>query len=302
MSSYNAAPDQAAIAAGARARVSWSAIFAGVVIVVAIEILLSTLGTGIGLGFVNTQAGNTPDASSFGTGAGIWWLATTIVALVVGGFSASRLAGVPTRFDGVLHGAVIWGVTTLLTLYLLSSAVGGLLGGAFSAVGGTVSAVGSAAGDGAKALVPSAQQATGLSPDMIQQQADGLLQGPTPQDPATMSRADAVKAIGQSIPNLVSGGDSANAAKQRITDIVAAQAHISPQDAQQRVTDAQARFDRARADAAQKAKQAADATAKAGSRASFLAFAGLLVGAVAATIGGALASPRRVVFSDGPYR
>ena len=53
-------------------RISWGALFGGVILVVAIELLLALLGAGIGLGTVNVNAGSTPDASSFGIGAGLW--------------------------------------------------------------------------------------------------------------------------------------------------------------------------------------------------------------------------------------
>ena len=288
---------QEGVPAGTHRRVSWSAIFAGVVLVMAIQVLLGVLGAGVGLGFVSPKAGTTPGASSFGIGAGVWWLVSTVIALIVGGYVAARLAGVPTRFDGVLHGLVIWGLALLLTVYLVTSAGGGLIGGAFSVIGGTVSAAGSAigstasaAGSGAKDILPQIEQTTGINPYVLQKQAESILQGSTPQDPASMSRADAVKAIGQALPDLVSGGDKAEAAKQRITDIVAAQAHISP-EAQKRVADAQTRLTDLKNQAVQTAKQAADTSAAAASCASFLAFIGLLIGAIAAGIGGGLASP-----------
>ena len=38
-------------------RISWAAIFGGVILAVAIQLLLSLLGAGVGLGTVNTNAG-----------------------------------------------------------------------------------------------------------------------------------------------------------------------------------------------------------------------------------------------------
>ena len=61
-------------------RISWAAIFGGVVLVVAVQLLLSMLGAGIGLGTVNTNAGFTPDASSFGIGASVWWVVSSVHA------------------------------------------------------------------------------------------------------------------------------------------------------------------------------------------------------------------------------
>lgn len=53
-------------------RISWGAILGEVILVVAVQLLLSLLGAGIGLDTANTNAGTTPDASSLGIGAGAW--------------------------------------------------------------------------------------------------------------------------------------------------------------------------------------------------------------------------------------
>ena len=111
-------------------RISWAAIFGGVILIVAIQLLLSLLGAGIGLGTVDTNAGSTPSPSSLGLGAGIWWVVSSCIALVAGGYVAAWLAGIELRFDGMLHGLVAWGIATLLTFWLLTSAIGGLIGGA----------------------------------------------------------------------------------------------------------------------------------------------------------------------------
>lgn len=280
-------------------RASWFAIFAGIVLVLAVEVLLDVLGAGVGLGLINPGGSATPSAASFSIGAGIWWLVSSIIALVFGGYAAARLARVASRWDGVLHGLVIWGAAVLITVYLLTSAIGGVIGGAFSALGGTASAVGSiaggtasAAGSAAKAVLPQVEQATGINPNVLQQQAEIIFQSPTPPDPASMNRPDAVKAVAQALPDLLSGGSKGAAAQRRITDIVAAQAHISPQDAQKRVAEAQARLTDLKNQAVQTARRIADAGAAAASHASLWAFVALLIGAIAAGIGGALASPQ----------
>jgi hypothetical protein len=91
---------------GVQQRISWRALIAGLVIVVAIQLLLATLGAGIGLGMIHQQSSNTPDAANFTMGAGLWWLVSNLVALLVGGYLTARLAGVGSRYDGMLHGLV----------------------------------------------------------------------------------------------------------------------------------------------------------------------------------------------------
>ena len=199
-------------------RISWGAVFGGVVLALAVQILLSLLGAGVGLGTVNVAAGSTPDASSLGLGAGLWWVVSTMLALFAGGYAAAWLAGNEIRFDGVLHGLVAWGITTILTLYLLGAAIGGLIGGGASAIGGVASAAGGTVKDAAAPVA----RTFGVSPDMIQQQAQAYLQ-PTNTDPATMSATDAQKAIARDLVTYERGGADAPAARADIIAITAAQ-------------------------------------------------------------------------------
>src|SRR3954451_14244561 len=112
------------------------------------------------------------------------------IALGLGGYVAAWLAGIEIRFDGMLHGLITWGVAMLLTIYLLTSAVGGIIGGGCSALGGIASAAGSGVKEAAKPIA----QAAGVSPAILQQQAQAYLQ-PTNPDPATMTSSDAQKEI-----------------------------------------------------------------------------------------------------------
>lgn len=274
-------------------RVSWQAIFAGVIVAISIQVLLSMLGAGIGLGMVHTNASTTPNAGSFGMGAGLWWLVSNLIAMAAGGYVAAWLAGIALRFDGMLHGLVTWGITLLLSLYLLTSAVGSLIGGALTVTGSTLSAAGTAVKDAA----PQVAQAAGLSPEMIQQQAEAYLQ-PANADPAAMSAQDAQKAIASDLATYAGGGADAAAAKDHIVTIMAAQMHVSKDVAAKKFDDAQAKLTQAKDQAIQTAKTAADNSASAASTGSFMAFGAFLLGAIAAALGGAAAVQRRVFVTD----
>jgi hypothetical protein len=278
-------------------RISWAAVVGGVVLVVVLQLLFSLLGAGVGLNTVNTNAGSTPMASTLGIGAGIWWILTSCLAIGVGGFVAAWFAGVEMRFDGVLHGLVTWGIATILTIWLLTSAVGSVVGGGFSALGSVASATGGSVSDAAKPLA----QAAGVSPDMIQQQAQAYLQ-PTNPDPATMSPQDAQKAVATNLTTYAGGGADAPAAKERIIDIMAAQMKISHDDAAKKFDNAQAKLQQTRDKAVQTAKDAADASASAASKASFGGFIVVLLGGLAAAFGGSMAVQRRYLVSQRTVR
>ena len=275
---------------GARARVAWSAIFAGVVLVFAVELLLNALGAGIGLSLVHPDSGGDPSPGAFGAGAGLWLLVSTVLAFVFAGFAAARMAGAPSHFDGMLHGLVVWGLTLLAALYMLGSAAGGLIGGVFHIAGGAASM----AGGGISATAPQVAQAAGVDAVAVQDQLQAYM-GPTVTDPTQMTPQDAQKAMAKELPDLAAGGDRAAAAKERMIPIIAAQQHVSNDEAAHRFDEGQARFVRDRDAGVQKAKQVAQASAAGASTASYLTFAALLIGALAASLGGFLATPRHGV-------
>ena len=276
-------------------RIAWGALFGGVIIAVAVQLLLSLLGAGVGLGTVNVNAGTTPSASGLGTGAGLWWVISSCIALFIGGYTSAWMAGIAVRFDGILHGLVTWGMATLLTVYLLSSAIGSIVGGGFSALGSVTSAAGSGISSAAKPIA----QAAGISPDMVQQQAKAYLQPAASENPATMSPQEAQKEVASNLMTYEQGGADAPAAKARIIDITAAQTKMSREDATKKFDDAQAKIQQTMNETKQKAKDAADATASDASKAAFGGFAVLLLGLIAAVIGGALAVQRRVLVTTG---
>jgi len=277
-------------------RISWAAIFGGVIVVVALQLLLSLLGAGIGLGTVDTNAGSTPAASSLGIGAGLWWVVSSCFALLAGGYVAAWLAGIEIGFDGALHGVITWGISTLITMWLLTSAIGGVIGGGFSALGSVSSAAGSGISQAAKPLA----DAAGVSPDMVQQQAQAYLK-PTNTDPATMSPQDAQKEVGSNLATYIGDGAGAPAAKERIVAIMAAQRKISHDEAARQFDDAQAKLKQTRDQAVQMAKNAADASANAASKTAFAGFVVLLLGLIAAAVGGSLAVQRRVLVSHRTF-
>jgi hypothetical protein len=157
-------------------RISWGAIFAGVVVALVVQMVFSLLGLGIGMGAINPMESN--PLQGLGTGALIWWVASMLISLFVGGYVAGRLAGFPRNEEGILHGVLTWSVFTLFSFFLLTSAVGGI----FNVVGNTVSQSLSIAGQKvnpseAKDRITQELQQRGLSPEEIQKQ----LQNPDAQ-------------------------------------------------------------------------------------------------------------------------
>ncbi|MCF5429373.1 hypothetical protein GIV88_25915, partial [Pseudomonas syringae] len=118
-------------------RISWSAILAGVVLAMVVSLLLNLLGTAIGSASIDPMQEANP-LSGIGTGAGIWVVVSSVISLFVGGWAAGRLA----QREGAFHGLLVWASVSLITVYLVSSAVTGVVRGGLNLAGSGMSALG----------------------------------------------------------------------------------------------------------------------------------------------------------------
>ncbi|QQL49992.1 YrzE family protein [Mucilaginibacter ginkgonis] len=121
-----------------RQRISWPAIFAGLILAVLTQLLLMLLGVAIGMSTVDAVGHDTP-GTALALGSGIWSAVSFIISLFVGGWVAGRLAKDKHTSESVIHGLLVAGLMFILTFYLLSSAIGSIVGGAGKMVGNAVS-------------------------------------------------------------------------------------------------------------------------------------------------------------------
>ncbi len=140
--------------------ISWGAIFGGVVVVLATQMMLSLLGISFGAGSINPLEETNPMAG-LGLGSAIWFGLATLLALFAGGWVSGRLASLGSPTDSALHGVLTWGLSTLVVTYLLTSAVGGILSGTAGIIGQTASMV----GQSAKWIAPEIAKAVGMGAD-----------------------------------------------------------------------------------------------------------------------------------------
>lgn len=120
-------------------RLSWAGIWGGVLMAVGTLLLLAALGVAVGITAVDP--GQT-QASTFGTGAGIWAGASLLIALFLGGLVSTRAGFITDRTTGFFEGALVWVVSILLMGYLATSGMSMVASGAFSLIGGASQAVG----------------------------------------------------------------------------------------------------------------------------------------------------------------
>lgn len=257
-------------------RVSWGAILAGVVTALVAQLILNMIGIGVGASTLDPMTNDNPAASTFSIGAGIWWALSGVAAAFVGGYVASRLSGQPKESTGGWHGLTSWAATTLLVFYLLSTAVGSLVGGAFSTVSGALGGLGRTAGSAVQTAAPALANTT--DPFAFLNRAVRS----TGTDPAAL-RDDATAAI----RDLLTGDASkANDARERAAQALARSQNIPVEEARTRVAGYEKQYRDTLEATKRQAVEAADTAAKAVSRGALLGSLALLLGALASWFGG----------------
>jgi hypothetical protein len=108
--------------------ISWPAVFASLAVGISVMLLLTLAGVAIGVSVVEPGADG-PRAITMA--AATWQTISMLVAAIVAGYVAARLSGLRRTADGVLHGAVSWGATTILYAALATTALGTLTAGMF---------------------------------------------------------------------------------------------------------------------------------------------------------------------------
>jgi hypothetical protein len=261
-------------------KVSWGAVLAGVVVALVTQLILNLIGIGIGASTLDPGAGamENPSASGFSISAGIWWSLAGVIAAFVGGYASGRLAGKPKESTAGWHGLTTWALTTLVVFYLLTSAVGGILGGAYRTVTGIASAAGGAAQTAAQVAAPALSGVTDPF-SSIEQALRGSTGG---NDPAALRDA-AIAAMRAAV-----SGDEAKAqeARERAAQAIAKAQNIPVEQARTQVQQYEQQYRAAVAQAKDKATQVADAASKAVSRGALFGSLALLLGAIAGWLGG----------------
>ncbi|MEX2491615.1 MAG: hypothetical protein WD425_07615 [Nitrospirales bacterium] len=321
--------DQRTIQPAAVRRISWAAIFAGVIIVLVVQLSLSLLGIGIGTSTIDPLEGESPTASNFSIGAAIWWILASVIALIAGGWVAGRLAGMPQQTDGLLHGLITWGAATLLTVYFLTTSVGSILGGTFGVIGSALSATGQGLSGFAPMItdtVTSQFQKTDMTWEDIKQEAQTLLRQTGKEDLQPESLRNTAENTGEKIKESArqaatapqqtdtelltmlerltrKGKDVASEVdREAVVNVLVARTQMSRPEAERTVErwtatyeNAMAQYDKLKGQAGQQAREVADSTAEAVSEAAIWTFLAMVLGAAAAAAGGAIGAPRDLI-------
>ena len=308
-------------------RISWSAVFAGVIAALIIHILLGILGTAIGATTIDPQQEQNP-LQHLGTGALIWTGVSMLIAMGVGSYVAGRLA----QREGAMHGLLMFGVSTILTLWLAITLATGVIGGAFNILGAGVNAVGNGISAAAPSLTNMAKeklQESNINLDDLKNELQTTLRqtGKTELQPENLQRDvnnEANNAQNQAeqtaqnpqnadndLANWLKGvmnrhSDTLQAAdRDALKNIIKARTGKSDQEVEQIVTQTEESYKKAvqqyqelKQQAEQKAREVAEQAAAATAKASWFTFFMLVIEAVLAALLGRVGrrtQPRQVL-------
>lgn len=263
-------------------QISWGAVFAGVAVALVLQVILNMVGLGVGLSTVDPVARDTPSAGALSAAAGIWLVVSGIVASAIAGYIAGRLSGKPSATTTAYHGLVAWALSTLVVVYLVSSAATGLFGGAVSTVSGALGGVGkTVSGSIQTAVQTAAPSLNNINDPMarIENQVRGSLGG---QDPAAL-RDSTISALRSALSD-----DPAQqaAAVDKAADALSKAQGVPFDQAKAEVVNYQQQYKDMVVKAKEQARQAADTTAKTVSRGALFGALALLLGALAAFFAG----------------
>jgi hypothetical protein len=154
-------------------RIKWSAVFAGWIVGLALQMAMTLAGLGLGAWDVDLH--DASPGEGIPVGAALWTGLSMLVSAFAGGYLTARLSGSIHRNDGLYHGIVVWGVNWLVFAWLTTTAMAAMIGGAFSVFGSTLQTVGQAL---SHPDVPAVSGTTGrvnLSVDDLRREIESVL-------------------------------------------------------------------------------------------------------------------------------
>ena len=261
-------------------------------------ILLYALGLALGLSSVDPA--DPASAKSAGIGTGIWSLIAPLIALFVGGLVASRTAGVVDKMGGAIHGAVLWGLTTLVGVVVMGMAISSLMGAVFNvgktAVGAAGTAVAGAASQGGN--VANVAKSFGINAD----DALGPVNQRLRQEGKPAVTADQLQAATKDV--ISTSIQQGRMDRNLLVNSIAQNTSLSRRDAEDIANRIEAQWNQAQQQAGQVAQQVQQGALKAADTTGHVfwgVFFALLLGLVSSILGATLGvSKSQRFYAGGP--
>lgn len=303
----------------------WSAVLAGLVTAVALNVMFAQIAFALNLGIVDASS----SVQTVAIMNGIAWVVTGLIALFVGAWVAGTVASARSHLDGGLHGIAVWGAGAIVTLVLGFSAAGALGGGMVFLVGKGLEGAGGVARGAGQLAAPAWD---GIRTE-LEEAADRVAENPADAPRGTegaapannadnrlMNRSRLLELAGE---HFTVDGEQSPAEEEELVSLIASETGISKDAAKRTLAqwdsvwdDTVQKYENAKARAAETAEK----SRKVAIGASLWAAVAMLLGGFAAFSGGALGTtmclgrsamafgslPLRVIgnrsLSEGPRR
>ncbi|HEX2623108.1 MAG TPA: hypothetical protein VHL11_23270 [Phototrophicaceae bacterium] len=290
------------VAAGRFQRISWGAIFAGIVVALVTMLAFNMLGLSIGAATINPATEANPVEPAVATGSIIWLIASNLISLFLGGYVAAYMSRTADHTDGILHGIVTWGVVTLITFALLTTSIGNVVNGVVSAASQAIGTAGGIVAENspvvAKALDTQNSVLTGIGTDvrMLMQanaSAPSLSTGSTGSNQTattdTTPTLDEIE-INRAVATLFNQATITDADRQEVATLIAERTGITPAEATDRLARWEQLYIQVKTEAEDAVRSASQKVADAVTLLAGAMFAAFIAGAFAAGVGGLVAA------------
>ncbi|MDQ3190926.1 MAG: hypothetical protein M3Q58_04965 [Bacteroidota bacterium] len=266
--------------------ITWSSVFAGLVIAFIVQFLLTLLGIAIGMSTVQPLSQEFP-MEGLGTGAIIWWIVTVLISLYTGGWVAGKFAGSLNTYGKVFHGILTFGMYTIISFWLLTTTVGSVISGVGSVIGETLAFAGRGAGELAPVIAEQMEE-RGITMQTIQAEIEAMIAesgvaGTTGAQVEDLASPEVLEAFRQYTKT---GSESD---KQALVDVIVSRTEMSRQEAMAEVNRLETRVEEITVEAEERARLVGAKVSKGISRAAIITFIALVLGAIAAAIGAGIA-------------
>jgi len=257
---------------------------------------LNMLGLTLGAATVNPVVEANPVEPGLAAGTVIWFAASNMIALFLGGLVASRMGVVVDQEDGVLHGLVTWGVVTLISVVMLTTSAGNVISGLTSAASQAFATAGQAIAE-ASPEVADALNLQNITRQSIENEVRTLTQPSVTTDStdATVTQTNTDNTvitldqleINRAIGNFLNADAvDVDANRETLINLLAERTDMTPEEARAAVTRWEQIYLQVREDAEATARQVSQTFADAVTVFAGAVFALMIAGAFAGGAGG----------------
>ena len=199
----------------------WSAVAAGVIVGLGIQVVFNLLGLGVGATAFDINSSNITIRSVVSIS---WILLSGIIAMFLGGWVAGNLSYRKNTLEHVMLGLTTWSAATLITFFFTFSAAGILFSNTLSLTKQSLELVGKGTASLAQAAPQMAETAKNLFPDLTNLQ-DKIIQKAeevfSEEKIKTMTDSNSLETLKKELKEIVvslvtaDNEDATNAAKER---------------------------------------------------------------------------------------